>query len=103
MTYLNVFSRVPLLKLVLIGALATGVLATATGRGTLAFFTTRVTSSANTFTAGDLHFQIGSFDGSSMSAVNASGTSGTTSASITLSDIKPGDTVFAPLSITNAG
>src|SRR5258706_10305559 len=50
-------SRGEQLKLVLFGACVIGVLATMTGRGTLAYFTTQTTSTGNSFTAGTLHLQ----------------------------------------------
>jgi predicted ribosomally synthesized peptide with SipW-like signal peptide len=94
-------SRGLLLKLLLVSALATGVLASAAGRGTMAYFTTQVTSTANTFTTGSLHFEVAKFGGTPPNA--AQGTSGTVSTSISLTNMKPGDTVFAPLTIKNAG
>ena len=54
----NPFSGAQLLRFGVVATLATGVLATAAGRGTLAYFTTQVTSGSNTFTAGNLHFTI---------------------------------------------
>jgi predicted ribosomally synthesized peptide with SipW-like signal peptide len=89
-------SRGQQLKLVLFGALAIGVLATMTGRGTLAYFTTQVTSTGNTFSAGNLHFSItdNNQTGAGLTAVTSS---------ITLSNMKPGDSVYAPMKVTNIG
>jgi predicted ribosomally synthesized peptide with SipW-like signal peptide len=102
MTTLSIaLSRGQRFKLVLFGALAIGLLATMAGRGTLAYFTTQTTSTANTFTAGNLHFQIAD-NNDALSAVSDT-TSGTVTGSIKLSDIKPGDTIYAPVSIKNAG
>ena len=87
-------SRSQQLKLVLFGALVIGVLATMTGRGTLAYFTAQVTSTANTFSAGNLHFSI--------KDNNQTGAGLTTvTSSITLSNMKPGDSVYAPMTVAN--
>ena len=79
-----------------IGVLALGILSVQVGRGTLAYFTTQVGSTANTFTAGNLHFNIND---------NTDGTAGhtTVSSSIALANMKPGDSVYAPIKVTNIG
>src|ERR1700716_2842833 len=89
----NPFSGAQLLRFGVVATLATGVLATAAGRGTLAYFTTQVTSGSNTFTAGNLHFTI-SDNNETATAV---------STSITPSNMKPGDVVYAPVSLANTG
>lgn len=85
-----------LLKLGLVAAVATGVLSTVAGHGTLAYFTTQVTSTPNTFSAGNLHFNV------TDNNETAAGLTTVTS-SITLSNMKPGDSVFAPITVTNVG
>jgi len=89
-------SRGQQIKLVLFGAVVIGVLATMTGRGTLAYFTTQVTSTGNTFSAGNLHFNINDNNqaGAGLTAVTQS---------VTLSNMKPGDSVYAPIKVTNVG
>jgi camelysin-like metallo-endopeptidase len=99
--YSRSFSRSQQLKLLLVAAMATGILATMAGRGTLAYFSTQVTSTADTFTTGTLHFEIAEFGGSP--PAGAQGSSGTVASSITLTNMKPGDVVYAPLTINNAG
>ncbi len=96
MTFLSILSRGQQFKLVLFGALAIGVLATMAGRGTLAYFTTQVTTTGNLFSAGNLHFNINDN--------NQTGAGLTTvTSSITLSNMKPGDSVYAPMKVTNVG
>src|SRR6267378_6617997 len=90
-------SRGQQFKLVLFGALAIGVLATMTGRGTLAFFTTQVTSNANVFTAGTLHLNI------SDTTIGGGDTTTAVNSSISFAHMKPGDTVYAPIELTNSG
>jgi len=82
-------------KVLLVSALATGVLSSAAGQGTIAYFTTQVTSGSNTFTAGNLHFTIS--DGNQAANQNS------VSTTLTLSDMKPGDVVFAPVTLANTG
>jgi predicted ribosomally synthesized peptide with SipW-like signal peptide len=90
----NPFSGAQLLRFGVVVTLATGVLATAAGRGTLAYFTTQATSTANTFAAGNLKFTISD---------NNEAAAATVTSSITLADMKPGDVVYAPVTIRNAG
>jgi hypothetical protein len=61
----------------------------------LAYFTTQVQSSGNVFTAGTLRLNVVDSDGSG-SLTNAS-------SSITFDNMKPGDTVYAPIQIRNVG
>src|SRR5437773_4013458 len=82
-------------RLVVVGALATGVLSTTAGRGTLAYFTTQVKSTANSFTAGNLHFTIADND--------EVATAPSVTSSMTLTNLKPGDVVYAPLTLANTG
>lgn len=96
MSFLITLGRDQLFKLVLLAALAAGVLASVAGRGTLAYFTTQVTSTGNQFSAGNLHFNINDN--------NQTGAGLTTvTSSITLSNMKPGDIVFAPITVKNVG
>jgi hypothetical protein len=92
----NPFSGAQLLRFGVLATLATGVLATAAGRGTLAYFTTQVTSTGNSFAAGNLQFSI---------TDNNEGLAGqsTVTNSIALADMKPGDVVYAPVTVKNAG
>ncbi len=48
------FIRVASPRVLLAGALAVGVLGSQSGQGTLAYFTSSVTNTGNTFTAGTL-------------------------------------------------
>ncbi len=102
MSFRIALSRAMQVKLLLLATIATGLTASVAGHGTMAYFTTQVTSTNDHFTAGNLHFQIANFNGSSLNG-GTQGASGTVSSSITLTDIKPGDTVFAPLSIKDDG
>jgi predicted ribosomally synthesized peptide with SipW-like signal peptide len=88
-------SRGQQLKLALVGALAVGVLATMTGRGTLAYFTTQVRSDTNTFTAGTLQFHVGDSDESNLTPA--------VTTSISFATMKPGDVAYAPIEIDNVG
>jgi hypothetical protein len=94
----NPFNGPQMLRFGVVATLSIGVLATAAGRGTLAFFTTQVTSNANTFTAGTLRLAVGDLD----DAFN-DGTPTAASASITFANMKPGDVVYAPIEIRNTG
>ncbi|HLZ28411.1 MAG TPA: hypothetical protein VKV73_13915 [Chloroflexota bacterium] len=89
-------------RLLLLAAVATGVLGMQAGRGTLAFFTTSVGSSANVFTAGSLKFNINDTvgTGTGLTSVTSS-ISFTNAASGGL--MKPGDKIYAPISISNIG
>jgi predicted ribosomally synthesized peptide with SipW-like signal peptide len=91
------FTRANRMRALTVGVLALGILSVQVGRGTLAYFTTQASSTANTFTAGNLHFNI---------ADNfATGDAGPTSvnSSISLANMKPGDSVYAPITISNIG
>src|SRR5258708_17373684 len=96
MPFLISLGRDQLLKLVLLTALATGVLASVAGRGTLAYFTTQVTSTSNVFSAGQLHFNVNDNN-------QAPGGLTTVTSSITLTNMKPGDVVYAPITVSNVG
>jgi len=95
MTFRLALSGAQQAKLLLVAALAVGVLSTVAGRGTVAYFTTQVKSDTNTFTAGTLHLQIGD--------VNGAPAVGPVSTSITFDNMKPGDTVYAPIELDNTG
>ncbi|HEY3057476.1 MAG TPA: TasA family protein [Chloroflexota bacterium] len=95
MTFRIALSGAQQAKLLLVGALATGVLATVAGRGTMAYFTTQVTSTPNTFTAGTLRLEIAD--------VNDARSINPVTSSIVFNNIKPGDTVYAPIELTNTG
>jgi predicted ribosomally synthesized peptide with SipW-like signal peptide len=97
MPFLISLGRDQLFKLVLLTALATGVLASVAGRGTLAYFTTQVTSTTNTFSLGTLHFNIADNN------QNLAGNLTSVTSSITLTNMKPGDTVYAPITVKNVG
>jgi predicted ribosomally synthesized peptide with SipW-like signal peptide len=90
------FSKANRMRALTAGVLALGVLSVQVGHGTLAYFTTQATSTGNAFSAGDLHFNIND---------NTDGTAGhtTVASSLTLSNMKPGDSVYAPITITNVG
>ena len=95
MTFRIALSGAQQAKLLLVGALATGVLSTVAGRGTMAYFTTQVTSTPNTFTAGTLRLEIAD--------VNDARSINPVTSSIVFNNIKPGDTVYAPIELTNTG
>ena len=71
--------------------LIVGILGGTGGRGTLAYFTSTVTSNANVFTAGTLTLQ-----GNGAATANAIFTAGTAT-------WKPGSFVVAPITMSNAG
>jgi hypothetical protein len=89
MKFLTALSAARWGQLVVVGALATGVLSTSAGRGTLAYFTTK------TFTAGNLHFSIS--DGDEVA------TAPSVSTTMELRNLKPGDVVYAPVTLANTG
>src|SRR4030081_1845693 len=99
MKFGNPFSGAQLLRSGVLATLATGVLATAAGRGTLAYFTTTNTSTGNTFAAGSLKFNIAAF------APNDDIGAGLTTVAntITATDMRPGDVRYAAMSLTNVG
>jgi predicted ribosomally synthesized peptide with SipW-like signal peptide len=94
MTFTMPFNRATRMRALTIGVLALGVLSVQVGRGTLAYFTTQVTSTGNVFSAGNLHFTIND---------NNQGPLTTVSSSIALANMKPGDSVYAPITISNIG
>jgi camelysin-like metallo-endopeptidase len=100
--FLRSFSRTQQWKLLLVAAMATGVLATMAGRGTLAYFTTQVSSTQNAFTEGYLHYSITQYDATTAGGTQAGG-SGSLTTSMTLDNMKPGDVVYAPLIVQNTG
>jgi predicted ribosomally synthesized peptide with SipW-like signal peptide len=89
------FSRVQLFRLGLVAAMATGVVGTVAGHGTTAYFSSTVVSNTNTFSAGNLHLQIAD--------KNNVASAGPVSTTMTLSTMKPGDVVYAPIYLTNVG
>jgi predicted ribosomally synthesized peptide with SipW-like signal peptide len=82
-------------RLVLVAAVTTGALSLVAGHGTLAFFTTQVSSTPNTFTAGTLRLFVGD--------VNEAPFAGPAASSITFANMKPGDIVYAPIEMANDG
>jgi hypothetical protein len=89
------FGSSQLLRLGLVATMATGVLATVAGHGTMAYFTTQTTSTANVFTAGTLHLQ---------ATDNNEGPLNSVTSTITFTGkMKPGDKVYAPIEIDNVG
>jgi predicted ribosomally synthesized peptide with SipW-like signal peptide len=96
MNFTMPFTRATRMRALTIGVIALGVLSLQVGRGTMAYFTTQVKSDTlNTFTAGNLHFNIGDNN----QALGA----GPVNASIKLTNMKPGDSVFAPILLSNIG
>ena len=95
MTFRIALSGAQQARLLLVAAMATGVLGTVAGRGTMAYFTTQVQSQTNTFTAGTLRLEIADVDDAQ--SINP------VTSSITFSNMKPGDTVYAPIELTNTG
>jgi Camelysin metallo-endopeptidase len=94
MKFITALSAAQLGRFVLVATLATGALSTTVGRGTMAYFTTQVTSVGNTFTAGNLHFEIDDRNGNPGTSVTSS---------MELRNLKPGDVVYAPVTVTNTG
>jgi predicted ribosomally synthesized peptide with SipW-like signal peptide len=80
----------------LFGALGMGLLSLSAGSGTLAFFTTQVQSNNNTFTAGNLRFNISD-------SLSTTGQYPSIGSSLSLLNMKPGDAVYAPIKLTNIG
>jgi predicted ribosomally synthesized peptide with SipW-like signal peptide len=93
---MTVFKRAATMQTLTVGVLLAGVLSVQVGHGTMAYFTTQVTSTGNTFSAGNLHFNIND---------NTDATAGhtTVASSIALTNMKPGDSVYAPILLTNVG
>lgn len=102
MTFSLPLNRATRFRALTFGVLALGLLSVGVGRGTLAYFTTSVASTANAFTAGSLYFNINDRNG---------GASASTTDSISFLGnagpdgflMKPGDTVYAPIQILNTG
>jgi predicted ribosomally synthesized peptide with SipW-like signal peptide len=80
----------------LFGALGMGLLSLSAGSGTLAYFTTQVQSNNNTFTAGNLRFNIAD-------SISTTGQYPSVGSSLSLLNMKPGDAVYAPIKLTNVG
>src|SRR3954469_4753664 len=95
MTFRFALSGAQQAKLLLVAAVTVGVLSTVAGRGTVAYFTTQVSSTANTFTAGTLHLEVADNDDAA--------TRTSVGSSITFSNMKPGDVVYAPIELDNTG
>jgi predicted ribosomally synthesized peptide with SipW-like signal peptide len=85
-----------LMRWMLLGVLAMGMLSMSTGSGTLAYFTTQVQSNSNTFTAGNLRFNI-------LDSISTTGQYPSVGTSLTLPNMKPGDVVYAPIQLNNVG
>jgi predicted ribosomally synthesized peptide with SipW-like signal peptide len=85
-----------LLRWMLFSVLAMGMLSLSAGRGTLAYFTTQVQSNDNTFTAGNLRFNI-------LDSVTTTGQYPSVGSSLSLLNMKPGDVVYAPIQLNNVG
>jgi predicted ribosomally synthesized peptide with SipW-like signal peptide len=90
------FSAQNLLRFMLVGVLAMGLLSMSAGSGTLAYFTTQVQSNNNTFTAGNLRFNI-------LDSISTTGQYPSIGSSLSLSNMKPGDVVYAPIQLNNVG
>jgi hypothetical protein len=90
------FSAQTLLRGVLFGVLAMGVLSLNAGSGTLAYYTTQVQSNNNTFTAGNLRFNI-------LDSISTTGQYPSVGSSLSLPTMKPGDVLYAPIQLNNIG
>src|SRR5216684_2568698 len=84
------------LRWMLFSALAMGMLSLTAGSGTLAYFTTQVQSNNNTFTAGNLRFNI-------LDSISTTGQYPSVGSSLSLLNMKPGDVVYAPIQLNNTG
>jgi hypothetical protein len=73
-----------------------GMLSLNTGSGTLAYFTTHVQSNNNTFTAGNLRFNI-------LDSLSTTGQYPSVGSSLSLLNMKPGDVTYAPIQLNNVG
>src|SRR5919198_3400002 len=82
------------MRLMLLAALALGVIGMQSGRGTLAYFTTAVTSNNNTFKAGNLHFAIDDVNETGQQAVTTS---------VTNLNMYPGQKTQGPVVLNNTG
>jgi predicted ribosomally synthesized peptide with SipW-like signal peptide len=89
------FNKATRMRALTFGVLALGILSVQVGRGTLAYFTTQVKSDTNVFSAGNLHFNISDNDQVAVA--------GPVSSSIGLTNMKPGDSVYAPITVSNVG
>jgi predicted ribosomally synthesized peptide with SipW-like signal peptide len=85
-----------MLRWMLFGVLAMGMLSLNTGSGTLAYFTTQVQSNNNTFTAGNLRFNI-------LDSLSTTGQYPSVGSSLSLLNMKPGDVTYAPIQLNNVG
>jgi predicted ribosomally synthesized peptide with SipW-like signal peptide len=85
-----------MLRWMLFGVLAMGMLSLNSGSGTLAFFTTQVQSNNNTFTAGNLRFNI-------LDSISTTGQYPSVGSSLSLLNMKPSDVVYAPIQLNNVG
>ena len=84
------------MRWVLFSALGMGLLSLSAGGGTLAYFTTQVQSNNNTFTAGNLRFNI-------LDSISTTGQYPSVGSSLSLLNMKPGDVVYAPIQLNNVG
>jgi hypothetical protein len=85
-----------LMRWMLFSVLAMGMLSLSAGRGTLAYFTTQVQSNNNNFTAGNLRFNI-------LDSVTTTGQYPSIGSSISVNNMKPGQSVYAPIQLNNVG
>jgi predicted ribosomally synthesized peptide with SipW-like signal peptide len=85
-----------MLRWMLFGVLAMGMLSLNSGSGTLAYFTTQVQSNNNTFTAGNLRFNI-------LDSLSTTGQYPSVGSSLSLLNMKPGDVTYAPIQLSNVG
>jgi predicted ribosomally synthesized peptide with SipW-like signal peptide len=85
-----------MLRWMLFGVLAMGMLSLNSGSGTLAYFTTQVQSNNNTFTAGNLRFNI-------LDSLTTTGQYPSVGSSMSLLNMKPTDVVYAPIQLNNVG
>ena len=84
------------MRWVLFSALGMGMLSLSAGSGTMAYFTTQVQSNNNTFTAGNLRFNISD-------SLSTTGQYPSVGSSLSLLNMKPGDVVYAPIQLNNTG
>ena len=85
-----------MLRWMLFGVLAMGMLSLNTGSGTLAYFTTQVQSNNNTFTAGNLRFNI-------LDSLSTTGQYPSVGSSLSLLNMSLRDATYAPIQLNNVG
>lgn len=81
-------------RVILVLVVVAGIIAAAGSGGTLAYFTSTATSTENTFTAGTVRLLVADDDDVAAASIDGS---------ISGTNLKPGDTVYGYITVSNAG